>query len=246
MPDLPFSITTRVDWTYEEIVIVCAEVVKNGWHALNNVRDERVGTLSDLLRRASPEQAAADPRFRNPNGVKRKSHDIATVRNGYQGAVTKGGKTTLAVVAAFDNEPDRMAELAVAFHLAISDPTSVPTPTDVDDPAAAEEGRVFERRHLARERNPRIRREKIAQSRRYTGSIACEACAFDFEATYGERGRDFVECHHRVPLSVAGPRRTALEDLALLCSNCHRMVHHGQPWLTIDELKALVRTCRDG
>jgi len=230
-----------VPWTYEEIVIVCDAVVHNGWEALNNVHDERVLALSALLRRASPHRAALSPRFRNPNGVKRKSHDIVTAWAGHHGATTKGGKTTRRVVELFSTEPSRMHEEAAAFRQAISDPSPVPELAGAESVTTADEGRVFERRHLSRERDPRIRREKIAQSRRDTGSVACEACAFDFEATYGERGRDFAECHHRVPLHVSGPARTVLDDLALLCSNCHRMIHRHQPWLGVDELQELIR-----
>ena len=31
------------------------------------------------------------------------------------------------------------------------------------------------------------------------------------------------------------------EDLSLLCSNCHRMIHRKKKWLTIDELKNIYR-----
>lgn len=33
------------------------------------------------------------------------------------------------------------------------------------------------------------------------------------------------EAHHRVPVSVSGTTTTALDDLALRCSNCHTMIH---------------------
>jgi hypothetical protein len=35
--------------------------------------------------------------------------------------------------------------------------------------------------------------------------------------------------------------KTTIEDLALLCANCHRMVHSARPWLTVDELCQLIR-----
>jgi 5-methylcytosine-specific restriction enzyme A len=31
-----------------------------------------------------------------------------------------------------------------------------------------------------------------------------------------------------------------LADLALLCSNCHRMIHRSKQWLTPDQLQKLV------
>lgn len=52
-------------------------------------------------------------------------------------------------------------------------------------------------------------------------SLKCECCNFDFYSTYGEQ---FIECHHRKPIAK-GQRLTSLDDLALVCSNCHRMLH---------------------
>jgi 5-methylcytosine-specific restriction protein A len=54
--------------------------------------------------------------------------------------------------------------------------------------------------------------------------LACAACGFDFERTYGERGRGYVECRHVIPLHETGERRVSISDLAQLCSNCHRMI----------------------
>jgi len=234
-----------VDWSYEEIVLVCDVVVRNGWRGLNRRTDERVHELSRLLRRASPAAAAADPRFRNPNGVGRKSYDIETAHPDYPGGQTKGGKTTQAVVQAFIADPDAMHELAEAIRAAIDDPTPTPAPVDIDEDETFAEGRPFERRHIARERDRRARAKKIAHARRTLGFVRCEACGFDFEATYGERGRDFIECHHRNPLSVSGPSMTSLADLALLCSNCHRMIHRAAPWLTVEQLTELIASQRE-
>ncbi|MBD4677824.1 HNH endonuclease, partial [Xanthomonas citri pv. citri] len=56
----------------------------------------------------------------------------------------------------------------------------------------------------------------------------------------GEHGAGYIEVHHRVPLHVSGTVMTSLEDLALLCSNCHRMIHRRRPWLTVEQLNELV------
>ena len=72
----------------------------------------------------------------------------------------------------------------------------------------------------------------------------CEACAFDFGRFYGPHGLDYIELHHRTPLHVTGPTKTRLADLALLCSNCHRMIHRARQWLTVEELSALVTAQR--
>ncbi|ANL68274.1 hypothetical protein AMC82_PB00111 (plasmid) [Rhizobium phaseoli] len=73
--------------------------------------------------------------------------------------------------------------------------------------------------------------------------LACEVCGFDFEKRYGSLGRGFIEAHHVEPLSkregINAP--TTIEDFAMLCANCHRMIHHGGGSLTVEELRALLQ-----
>src|SRR5690606_19764194 len=75
---------------------------------------------------------------------------------------------------------------------------------------------------------------------RQGGTLACEACGFDFEKVYGDRGSGYIECHHVVPLHEAGEGRTKLSDLALICANCHRMIHRRAPWPTPADLRAAI------
>ncbi len=73
------------------------------------------------------------------------------------------------------------------------------------------------------------------------GRLACEACNFEFGAAYGTLGEGFIECHHTLALSaLEKERRTRLEDVALVCSNCHRMLHRRRPWLAAADLKMLL------
>jgi len=108
----------------------------------------------------------------------------------------------------------------------------------IDIPAG--EGGVALRAHLRRERNPKLRRRKLDDTKRCGLPIACEACGFDFGQIYGSHGRGYIECHHRTPLYVTGKTEARLADLALLSSNCHRMIHRTKQWLTVEELKELV------
>jgi len=71
----------------------------------------------------------------------------------------------------------------------------------------------------------------------------CMACGFDFEATYGDLGRDFIEVHHIKPLfsleqeTVINPKT----DLVCLCSNCHRMIHRKRDnILSVEELIKII------
>ena len=77
-----------------------------------------------------------------------------------------------------------------------------------------------------------------------SATLACEVCGFDFESIYGDRGRDYIECHHRTPLHVTGTTKNKLDDLALICSNCHRMIHRTKTWLLPDQLKQIVDSRR--
>ena len=42
-------------------------------------------------------------------------------------------------------------------------------------------------------------------------------------------------------LHVGGQKARNIRDLALLCSNCHRMIHTKPPWPTPAELRELIR-----
>jgi 5-methylcytosine-specific restriction protein A len=103
------------------------------------------------------------------------------------------------------------------------------------------EGRYLLRWHAYRERNPALRRKKISSVVAAGGSLTCEVCEFDFSEVYGDRGRGFIECHHVEPLHIGGQRARTIRDLALLCSNCHRMIHTKPPWPTPAELREVIR-----
>ncbi|MDQ0028438.1 HNH endonuclease [Arthrobacter bambusae] len=58
---------------------------------------------------------------------------------------------------------------------------------------------------------------------------SCAVCAFSFEVSYGDIGKDFIQVHHVVPVSQlgAGYRLDPIADLVPLCANCHAMAHLG-------------------
>lgn len=102
------------------------------------------------------------------------------------------------------------------------------------------EGRVLFRLHRLRERNQEVINKAKATAKKKDGRLSCCVCKFDFEAAYGNVGEDFIEGHHTKPLSeLAGETETKVSDIALVCSNCHRMLHRRRPWLGIEDLLAL-------
>lgn len=102
------------------------------------------------------------------------------------------------------------------------------------------EGKPIMRLHQSRERDPKIIKQKKEQVLKETGKLECEICSMDFEETYGILGHGFAECHHKSPLALRDKNEeTDLCDLAIVCPNCHRMLHRKRPWLTLDDLKAI-------
>ena len=99
------------------------------------------------------------------------------------------------------------------------------------------EGRLKEARVIARARSGRARQECIDHH-----GLACVACGFDFEAVYGERGREFIEVHHLNPMASVDAEYEIdpKEDLRPVCSNCHRMIHREADTLSIEELREMI------
>lgn len=92
--------------------------------------------------------------------------------------------------------------------------------------------------HRFRERDRTLVHKKKAS----TTPLICECCTFDFSKTYPELGDGFIECHHIIPINQ-GERITNIYELALVCSNCHRMLHRknkNNEYYTIKGLKEII------
>lgn len=99
---------------------------------------------------------------------------------------------------------------------------------------------MVERKHKARERNSQVVALAKDKFKEKHGRLFCQVCGFYFETEYGDIGKDFIEAHHTIPVSeMKDDHKTKVEDIAMLCSNCHRMVHKKRPWLTINEIEKL-------
>lgn len=113
---------------------------------------------------------------------------------------------------------------------------------DADSPEFAE-GKRKMILHKTRERNQKVvMKAKENWSRLNNGNITCEICDFSFVEKYGSLGINFIEAHHKTPLSELNAESyTSIEDLAALCSNCHRMIHKTNPIKSVREFRKMVR-----
>lgn len=231
------------DWEWDEIVLACDLVAQNDWKQIDH-SSPKVAELSDLLRSMTlhPEEARL-PNFRSESSVARKTADIATWHPDYQGKRTNGNRLDREVMKEFIARPDVMHALAESLRngVAVGKAPDFPTETGYEDESEVE-GRFLLRLHTYRERNPALRKKKIAAVKEKTGGVvACEVCEFDFSRTYGDLGHGYIECHHIEPLHVGGEKPRSIKDLALLCSNCHRMIHRKPPWPSPAELRELIQ-----
>ena len=235
-------------WTRDELILALDFYLR---HRPNPPGKESadIAALSTTLNRLAVALGVPhDATYRNPNGVYMKLMNFRRLDPEYtaEGRVglSRGGKDEEVVWTEFALDPARCARAADAIRAGIErihgTPSSLPE-DDLDDGTEAAEGRLLTVLHRRRERNPQIIAKKKRTVLSQQGHLACTVCGFDFARTYGERGEGFIECHHTKPVSESTGGRTSLADLALVCSNCHRMIHARRPWLTIDQLRALLR-----
>ena len=101
------------------------------------------------------------------------------------------------------------------------------------------------RRH--RQREQKLRKAKIRQEMQANGGrLRCTVphCNFDFVERYGEIGVGFAHVHHLKPLhDRTVPSRTKLADLAIVCPNCHAMIHQGGE---CRDMETLIKKTRRG
>lgn len=243
MPTVDDMGDMRINWTRDEIILACDLVWANEWRALDAGRAEVV-ELSELLRQSPLHPREGRPlTFRNPAGVGRKTSDIATRHPDYAGKPTRGNRIDQEVLQDFLERPEEMHRVAGGIRTIIQGGAVLHSELSLlegllGDELEAPEGRLLRSWQVKRERDPNLRMRKIQQVKQRGEPVACAVCSFDFFVTYGERGRDYIEVHHVTPLHVSGETKTRLGDLALLCSNCHRMIHRG-PWLNPQQLQEL-------
>ncbi|MGV3762701.1 HNH endonuclease [Parapedobacter sp.] len=200
-----------------------------------HARNPAIIELSQTLNALPFSEAKTDAeRYRNPNGVGLKLSNFLALDPDYKGkGMQSYSKLDEQVFNEFQNSRALLRKLANNIKATLSqeklvEELKLPIVEDEEDGYCAPEGMLLYRLHRYRERNRKLVHKKKKEHLKKHGSLACELCSFDFEKTYGDVGKGFIECHHRIPLSELTPdTKTTLNDLMLICSNCHRMVHRG-------------------
>jgi 5-methylcytosine-specific restriction protein A len=241
------------DWLRDELIIALDVYFR---HRPNppGKGSEEIRQLSENLRRLStilfPTQKPSAT-FRNENGVYMKLMNFRRLDPEYTAGgrtgLTRGARVEEQVWKEFADDPTRCGQIASAILSSADDPEAASAwlDSEIEGIEEAEEGRVLTRKHVAYERNRKLMEIKRREAVKRYGKLVCEACNFDFAERYGSRGNGFIECHHTKPVSMLiQGHKTHIRDLALVCSNCHRIIHRSRPWLSIAQVKQLIDDSR--
>ena len=210
-----------------------------------SARNPAIIELSKVLNKLPIHEERPDSvKFRNPNGVGLKLSNFLAIDQTYDGkGMQSYSKLDKLVFEGFENQKQRLALLANNIKEAVLNESlnnklyAIGEETD-DTLAMVKEGMVIYRLHKYYERNPKINKQKKSLHLKKYGQLDCEACDFNFHRTYGDLGKGYIECHHTTPLYQIGAESiTTLNDLALVCSNCHRMIHREIDTVSIKSLR---------
>lgn len=186
--------------------------------------------------------------YRNSNGVYMKMMNFRRIDPSYtqdgKVGLTRGNKDEHVVWSEFANNTARLAQVVSAIKNAVTHHLNDDVLGAIDEPGIqeAEEGRVLTRLHRYKERSQKLVEQCKKNAMSKFGRLSCEACGFDFSVAYGSAGSGLIDVHHTRPVhTLEEGDKTKIEDLALLCSNCHQVVHSSRQWLTIDQIKAILQ-----
>ena len=232
------------DWTWDEHVLALELYMTDREH-LPGKTSPKVIALSELLNRLGERKGLRNSStFRNPDGVAMKLQNFKRfdpfyLEQGLSG-LTRGSSGEQPVWEKYSGDVAALAAAAKVIRVAIEDEDV--DLTRLEDETEAEEGALCLRVHYARERSIKLVNKRKAQALQHTGSLRCEVCEFDFGATYGEVGVGYIEAHHTRPVAtLTVGQRTKVSDLALVCANCHRMLHRQADPADLEGLKASIR-----
>lgn len=230
------------DWTIDELILALDLYFKLGSLPSNEDHPDIVA-LSRLLNRLPIHpRTHRQEGFRNPNGVYMKLCNFLRLDPTYTGTgLGAGSRLDEVVWNQYANNRDEltaMADIIKSKYKKITRPSpNTEDAVNIDEDDEFPEGRIIKRLHTTKERNANASRKKKQYVLAMTGALKCEVCTFDFQRFYGDDGQGFAECHHKKHLQYLNREvKTKLEDLEIVCANCHRMLHKIRPWITAQEL----------
>lgn len=234
------------DWTKDELIVGLDVYIAVGRSALRPTHP-RIIELSQFLNSIALHPAQTrDANFRNPAGVNLTLRKFLSYDPEYKGiGLHPEAGLKQEVWREYAHRSDELRQTAQAIREAFKQLET--STTSIEDNNCSLEGDVLLKVHKVRERNVALVKRKKETVLQHRGCLCCEVCEFDFQSFYGEIGDGFAECHHIRPLAqFTQQKKTKLNDLAIVCSNCHRMLHRANCALSVHDLKQIVEVSRRG
>lgn len=109
-------------------------------------------------------------------------------------------------------------------------------PTDVAEPSAIE-GLKTETKTYNRGRSSKLRKLALEKA-----NGICSVCCVDYREILNGKGIRVLQVHHRNQLAISDtPRVTKMSDLAVVCGNCHLLIHmNPRKAIDVEELKSML------
>lgn len=145
-----------------------------------------------------------------------------------------------AITILSDVQSDKLKNIIETYNLLVEEQNDLESTVVVRDNSLPE-GKRIEVYGTKYERNPKIRKAFLELQKK---PYQCAVCGFDYEKCYGELGKDYIEVHHKTPLSVNKKEVNVniQTDLVCLCANCHRMIHRKKgAVMSVEELKKCIK-----
>jgi 5-methylcytosine-specific restriction protein A len=235
-------------WHRDELILTLSLYYKLD-SSLFEKNNEEVIKLSKILNSLpiySDSERKMD--FRNPNGVAMKLCNFMAIDpdNSNKG-LTSFSKLDKETFYEFYNNKFELERIADLIINSVQEKEVINKLYKIEDETDSYvkegfEGEIIYKLHKLRERDGKLIEDKKKKVLNETGALKCEVCNFNFYEKYGELGKGFIECHHTIQLSTYKTKqKTKLEDLSLVCSNCHRMLHRTLDDMSIKKLKKAIK-----
>jgi 5-methylcytosine-specific restriction protein A len=104
---------------------------------------------------------------------------------------------------------------------------------------------ITEKRQYAFHR--KIERNSTAsrKAKKFHGTT-CQACTLSFIDRYGKIGKGYIEAHHLKPIGKLKEGEKVeydiASDFAVLCANCHRMIHRSDDPSDLNKFRSIVQS----
>jgi len=215
------------DWTREETILALGLIASHGMKSPAKSSDE-IGELSALLGSCDIHPPhVRNATFRNRDGVYMKMQNLLScdLQPGRKGLVTT--RMDRAVWKEFEGNPQAVIAAAKVIRATLETLERMEPVETEDEDYGYSEGNLAMRTHRRRERARGLRKKVIANARTGGAPLRCESCGQTERTALGLAAEAEFEVHHRMPLADSGssPVKTRLKDLAVVCANCHRLVH---------------------